>query len=211
MRSGQPLDDLTQVEYIGLINAADRFDPSRGVSFQSYAIPTILGELKRYHRDRGWSIRVPRRLQENALMVKNAVPVLAQETGRSPTIPEIAECTALSEEDVLEAIEAQDAYACVSLDAPHESGDEGPSLADRLAAEDENLRITEDWIEVVANLSRLPVRERRIVALRFLADRTQTQIAAELGISQMHVSRLLRQALNTLREELDTKSLDYAV
>jgi RNA polymerase sigma-B factor len=206
MRSGQSLDDLIQVACVGLINAVDRFDVLRGVSFQSFAVPTILGELKRYHRDRGWSIRVPRRLQENALIVKNAVPMLCQETGRSPTIAEIALCTALSEEEVLEAIEAQEAYASVSLDATQDGENDSSSLTERLAVDDAEMAFADDWVELVETMKKLPARERRIVALRFLADRTQSEIAAEMGISQMHVSRLLRQALLSLREELSASS-----
>jgi RNA polymerase sigma-B factor len=202
MHSGQSLDDLIQVACVGLINAVDRFDASRGVGFHSFAVPTILGELKRYHRDRGWSIRVPRRLQENALIVKNAVPILCQETGRSPTIAELSECTALSEEEVLEAIEAQEAYASVSLDATFDGDGESSSLTERLAIDDAEMEFADEWVEIVAIMRQLPVRERRIVALRFFADRTQSEIAAELGISQMHVSRLLRRALLSLREKL---------
>jgi RNA polymerase sigma-B factor len=198
--AGQPLDDLVQVACIGLINAVDRYDTERGVGFQSYAVPTILGELKRYHRDRGWSIRVPRRLQEHALMVKNAVPVLCQDIGRSPTLAEIGEHCGLSEEEVLEALDAHEAYTSVSLDAPLDWDGESSTLAERLASEDVDLEVTEDWAEFTPHLKRLPDRERRIVVLRFFGDRTQSEIADELGISQMHVSRLLSRALDSLRE-----------
>jgi len=198
--AGQPIEDLVQVACIGLINAVDRFDGTRGVSFQSYAVPTILGELKRYHRDRGWSIRVPRRLQEHALMVKNAVPVLCQDLGRSPTLPEIGEHTGLSEEEVLEALDAQEAYTSVSLDASVDWDGESSPLAERLAAEDFDLELTEDWAEFMPHLKRLPPREQRIIVLRFFGDRTQSEIAEELGISQMHVSRLLSRALESLRD-----------
>jgi RNA polymerase sigma-B factor len=198
--AGQPIEDLSQVACIGLINAVDRFDGERGVSFQSYAVPTILGELKRYHRDKGWSIRVPRRLQEHALMVKNAVPILCQELGRSPNIPEIGEHTGLSAEEVLEALDAQDAYTSVSLDAPSDWEGESSTLADRLASDDTDLELTEDWAEFMPHLRKLPARERRIIVLRFFGDRTQSEIAEELGISQMHVSRLLSRALESLRE-----------
>jgi RNA polymerase sigma-B factor len=202
--AGQPLEDLVQVACIGLINAVDRYDSTRGVSFQSYAVPTILGELKRYHRDRGWSIRVPRRLQEHALMVKNAVPVLCQDIGRSPTLSEIGEHTGLSEEEVLEALDAQEAYTSVSLDASLDWDGESSTLAERLAAEDTALEVTEDWAEFIPHLKRLSVRERRIIVLRFFGDRTQSEIADELGISQMHVSRLLSRALDSLREAVLT-------
>src|SRR5712692_2063533 len=163
--AGQPLEDLVQVACIGLINAVDRYDTERGVSFQSYAVPTILGELKRYHRDRGWSIRVPRRLQEHALMVKNAVPILCQDIGRSPTLAEIGEHTGLSEEEVLEALDAQEAYTSVSLDASLDWDGESSTLGERLAAEDIDLEVTEDWAEFTPHLRRLPSRERRIILL----------------------------------------------
>jgi RNA polymerase sigma-B factor len=201
--AGQPIEDLVQVACIGLINAVDRFESDRGVSFQSYAVPTILGELKRYHRDRGWAIRVPRRLQEHALMVKNAVPLLCQELGRSPTVHEIGGHTGLSEEEVLEALDAQEAYTSVSLDASVDWDGESSPLAERLAAEDVDLELTEDWAEFMPHLKRLPVRERRIIVLRFFGDRTQSEIAEELGISQMHVSRLLSRALQSLRDAVN--------
>jgi RNA polymerase sigma-B factor len=201
-RSGQPLDDLVQVASIGLIKAVDGFDRSRGVSFESYAVPTILGELKRYLRDRGWSVRVPRRLQENALLLKDVVPRLAQELGRSPTIDEIADRADLSADDVLEALDAQAAYASLSLDAPLEEGGEGSTLADRIAAGDEDMEMVEEWAEFEPHLRALPERERRIIVLRFFKDWTQSEIAEELGISQMHVSRLLSQTLRVLRESV---------
>lgn len=197
--SGQPLDDLVQVASIGLLKSVDRFDPARGVSFESYAIPTILGELKRYHRDQGWSVRMPRRLQEQTLQIKDAVPVLAQDLGRSPTITEIAAHTHLSEEEVLEAMDAQDAYASISIDAPVDSDSDSATLSDRLTTEDDDFTIAEEWAEFEPHLRALPERERRIIVLRFFKDWTQSQIAEELGISQMHVSRLLSQTLQKLR------------
>ena len=198
--SGQPLDDLVQVASIGLLKAVDRFDPGRGVTFESYAIPTILGELKRYHRDQGWSVRMPRRLQEHTLLIKDAVPVLAQDLGRSPTIAEIAAHAQLSEEEVLEAMDAQDAYASISLDAPIDEDSEGSTLSDRLSTDVEEFEIAEEWAEFEPHLQRLPERERRILVLRFFRDWTQSQIAEDLGISQMHVSRLLSQTLLKLRQ-----------
>jgi RNA polymerase sigma-B factor len=197
--SGQPLDDLIQVASIGLLKAVDRFDPRRGVTFESYAIPTILGELKRYHRDQGWSVRMPRRLQEHTLLIKDAVPVLAQDLGRSPTITEIAAHAQLSEEEVLEAMDAQDAYASISLDAPLDEESEGSTLSERLSTDVEEFEIAEEWAEFEPHLNALPERERRILVLRFFRDWTQSQIAEELGISQMHVSRLLSQTLQKLR------------
>lgn len=198
-RSGQPLDDLVQIASIGLIKAVDRYDPTRGVSFESYAVPTILGELKRYHRDRGWSVRMPRRLQELALLLKDAVPRLSQELRRSPTIEEIADHTGLMTEEVLEALDAQDAYASLSLDAPLDEHSESATLADRVSIDDD-LEIVEDWVEFEPHLRRLSERERRIIVLRFFKDWTQSEIAEELGISQMHVSRLLSQTLKALRD-----------
>jgi RNA polymerase sigma-B factor len=197
--SGQPLDDLVQVASIGLVKAVDRFDPQRGVTFESYAIPTILGELKRYHRDQGWSVRMPRRLQEHTLLIKDAVPALAQELGRSPSIAEIAAHAQLSEEEVLEAMDAQDAYASISLDAPMDDDSDSSTLSDRLSTSDEDFTIAEEWAEFEPHLRALPERERRILVLRFFRDWTQSQIADELGISQMHVSRLLSQTLQKLR------------
>ncbi len=200
--SGQPLDDLVQVASIGLLKAVDRFDVERGVTFESYAIPTILGELKRYHRDQGWSVRMPRRLQEHTLLIKDAVPVLAQDLGRSPRIAEIAAHTQLSEEEVLEAMDAQDAYASISLDAPMDDDADSSTLSDRLATDGDDYAIAEEWAEFEPHLMALPERERRIIVLRFFRDWTQSQIADELGISQMHVSRLLSQTLQRLRENV---------
>ena len=197
--SGQPLDDLVQVASIGLVKAVDRFDPKRGVTFESYAIPTILGELKRYHRDQGWSVRMPRRLQEHTLLIKDAVPALSQELGRSPKISEIAAHAQLSEEQVLEAMDAQDAYASISLDAPIDDDTDSATLSERLSTDPEEFDTAEEWAEFEPHLRALPDRERQIIILRFFRDWTQSQIAEELGISQMHVSRLLSQTLQKLR------------
>jgi len=204
--SGQALDDLTQVASIGLVKAVDRFDPNRGVNFESYAIPTILGELKRYHRDQGWSVRMPRRLQELTLQIKDSIPQLAQELGRSPTIREIARHAQLSDEEVLEAMDAQDAYASISLDAPMDEGSESSTLSDRLSVENEDFELAEQWAEFEPHLRSLPEREQRIIVLRFFRDWTQSQIADELGISQMHVSRLLSQTLQKLRDAVGSAS-----
>jgi RNA polymerase sigma-B factor len=198
--SGQPFDDLVQVASIGLLKAVDRFDIDRGVTFESYAIPTILGELKRYHRDQGWSVRMPRRLQEHTLLIKDAVPVLAQDLGRSPKIAEIAAHTMLSEEEVLEAMDAQDAYASISIDAPMDDDSDSSTLGDRLTTGIDEYGVAEEWAEFEPHLRALPDREQKIIVLRFFRDWTQSQIADELGISQMHVSRLLSQTLQRLRE-----------
>ena len=151
------------------------------MSFESYAIPTILGELKRYHRDQGWSVRMPRRLQEHTLLIKDAVPVLSQDLGRSPTIAEIAAHAQLSEEEVLEAMDAQDAYASISLDAPMDDDSDSSTLSDRLRRTTRSTTIAEEWAEFEPHLRALPERERQIIVLRFFRDWTQSQIADELG------------------------------
>jgi RNA polymerase sigma-B factor len=198
---GEPLEDLTQVASIGLIKAIDRFDPDRDVKFSTYATATIVGEIKRHFRDKGWALRVPRRLQEIAMQVGRALADLAQELGRSPTVPEIAERTGLTEEEVLEGMEASHAYSAVSLDAPVGEDDEPAGLR-TLGAEDESIELLEGWASVAPALKALPARERRILYLRFFRGLTQTQIAQDLGISQMHVSRLLARALASLRQEV---------
>ncbi len=195
---GEPLDDLVQVASMGLLKAIARFDPERGVEFSTYATPTIIGELKRYFRDKGWAIRIPRRLQEIGLQLSKIVPTMSQELGRSPSIPEIAKRTQFSEEEVLEAMNASQAYSLVSLDAPTSEG--GADAFARLGAEDESLELFERWSSVAHLLERLPSRERKILYLRFVTGETQSQIADQLGISQMHVSRLLTRTLTYLRE-----------
>ncbi|HEY8200256.1 MAG TPA: RNA polymerase sigma factor SigF [Actinomycetota bacterium] len=198
---GEPLEDLTQVASIGLIKAIDRFDPGRDVKFSTYATATIVGEIKRHFRDKGWALRVPRRLQEVAMHVGRALGDLSQELGRSPTVPEIAERIGLTEEEVLEGMEASHAYSAVSLDAPVGEDDEPTGLR-TLGAEDESIELLEGWASVAPALRALPARERRILYLRFFRGLTQTQIAQDLGISQMHVSRLLARALTSLRQEV---------
>lgn len=195
---GEPAEDLAQVASLALIKAIDRFDPGRGVKFTTYATATIVGELKRHFRDKGWTLRVPRRLQEAALRVSGAVGELYQDLGRSPTVHQIAERTGLSEEEVLEGMEAVHAYSPASLDAPE--GEDGTTAADRLGTEDDSLRLMDAWATVGPALRQLPGRERRILYLRFLRGLTQSQIAEVLGISQMHVSRLLGRTLRSLRE-----------
>ena len=194
---GEPLEDLIQVANIGLIKAIDRFDPERGVRFSTYATATVVGELKRHFRDKGWALRVPRRLQEAGMNVGRAVTDLSQELGRSPTIKEIAARTGLTEEDVLEAMETAQAYTAASLDAP--TDDEGATEGERLGEEEEAYELLEGWTSVAPAIRDLPRRERTILYLRFFRGLTQTQIAEELGISQMHVSRLLSRTLEELR------------
>lgn len=196
---GEPLEDLVQVASMGLLKAIDRFDSERGVEFSTYATPTIVGELKRHFRDKGWAIRIPRRLQEIGLQLAKVVPALSQDLGRSPSISEIAARTELSEEDVLEAMNASQAYSLVSLDAP--VGEDGADSLSMLGAEDESLEMFEAWSSVAHLLEKLPTRERQILHLRFVTGETQSQIATKLGISQMHVSRLLARTLVSLREE----------
>ncbi|HWC11874.1 MAG TPA: RNA polymerase sigma factor SigF [Acidimicrobiales bacterium] len=195
---GEPLDDLVQVASLGLLKAVDRFDPERGLEFSTYATPTIVGELKRHFRDKGWAVRVPRRVQELHLRLGSVVSVLSQEMGRSPTIGEIAQAASVSEEDVLEAIEAGHAYRFTSLDAPAGGDDEG-SLATQLGEEDQALIDSEHRVALSPLIARFPPRERTILHLRFFEGLTQSEIAGRLGISQMHVSRLLARSLAQLR------------
>jgi RNA polymerase sigma-B factor len=196
---GESREDLGQVAALGLVHAIDRFDPDRGVQFSTFAAVTIVGELRRHFRDKGWAIRVPRALQEAALLVNRSLGSLWQELGRSPTIAEIAERTDLSQETVLEAMEAVQAYSTSSLDLP--VGEEGSASAgDLVGAADPAFEASEDWLQIEPALERLAPRERRILYLRFFKDMTQTEIADEVGISQMHVSRLLSQSLAAIRE-----------
>ncbi|MFI6346620.1 RNA polymerase sigma factor SigF [Streptomyces sp. NPDC050560] len=198
---GEPLDDLTQVATIGLIKSVDRFDPERGVEFSTYATPTVVGEIKRHFRDKGWAVRVPRRLQELRLSLTTATAELSQLHGRSPTVHELAQKLAISEEEVLEGLESANAYSTLSLDVP-DTDDESPAVADTLGAEDEALEGVEYRESLKPLLEDLPPREKRILLLRFFANMTQSQIAQEVGISQMHVSRLLARTLAQLREKL---------
>ncbi|MER7347786.1 SigB/SigF/SigG family RNA polymerase sigma factor [Streptomyces aurantiacus] len=198
---GEPLDDLTQVATIGLIKSVDRFDPDRGVEFSTYATPTVVGEIKRHFRDKGWAVRVPRRLQELRLALTTATAELSQLHGRSPTVHELAQKLAISEEEVLEGLESANAYSTLSLDVP-DTDDESPAVADTLGAEDEALEGVEYRESLKPLLEDLPPREKRILLLRFFGNMTQSQIAQEVGISQMHVSRLLARTLAQLREKL---------
>jgi RNA polymerase sigma-B factor len=198
---GEPIDDLVQVASIGLVKAVDRFDPERAVEFSTYATHTIVGELKRHFRDKGWAVRVPRRMQELYLRLGTTVAVVSQQLGRSPTIAELAVHVQASEEAVLEALEAGGAYRNTSLDAPGPGQeDEGSgSLASQLGQEDALMAATEDRVALSPLIERLPPRERLIIYLRFFQGLTQSEIATQLGISQMHVSRLLARSLAQLR------------
>jgi RNA polymerase sigma-B factor len=200
---GEPLEDLVQVGTIGLLKAIDRFDLDREVEFSTYATPTIVGELKRHFRDKGWAVRVPRRLQELHLELTKIIGSLGQELGRSPTVPEIAEHSGISEEDVLEGLEIAQAYNFTSLDAPIDSDDSDSStFAEQMGSEDEQLENLEYRAALAPEMAKLPERERRILYLRFYRGMTQSEIATRLGISQMHVSRLLNRTLISLREAL---------
>lgn len=194
---GEALDDLFQVASVGLIKAVDRFDPNRGVEFSTYATHTIVGEVKRHFRDKGWSVRAPRRMQELYLRLGKVVATLGQELGRSPTIAELARELSVSEEEVLEALEAGQAYRSASLDAP--AGDEGETLGARIGDEDPSLEDAERRATLSALLATLNPRERLIVRLRFFEGLTQSEIAQQLGMSQMHVSRLLARSVEDLR------------
>ena len=199
---GEPLDDLVQVATIGLIKSVDRFDLERGVEFSTYATPTIVGEIKRHFRDKGWAIRVPRRLQELKLSLTKATSELSQKNGRSPTVAELAAHLGLSEEEILEGLESANAYSAVSLDAPDGGDDDSPSVSDSLGITDDSLEGVEYRESLKPLLEKLPAREKKILLLRFFGGMTQSQIAGELGISQMHVSRLLARTLAQLREGL---------
>ena len=202
---GEPLDDLIQVATIGLIKSVDRFDLERGVEFSTYATPTVVGEIKRHFRDKGWAIRVPRRLQELKLALTKATSELSQKNGRSPTVAELALHLELSEEEVLEVLESANAYSAVSLDAPDGGDDYSPAVADSLGMIDDALEGVEYRESLKPLLEKLPPREKTILMLRFFGGLTQSQIALQLGISQMHVSRLLARTLAQLRVGLLTE------
>ncbi|WP_427890102.1 RNA polymerase sigma factor SigF [Kribbella sp. GL6] len=199
---GEPYDDLVQVATIGLIKAIDRFDSDRGVEFSTYATPTILGEIKRYFRDKGWAIRVPRRLQELRLSLTAATAELTQELGRAPTVAELSDRLGLSPDLVIEGLESANAYNTLSLDAPDQNETDATTVLDGLGGEDEALESVEYRESLKPLLAQLDTREKRILTLRFFRGMTQSQIAEEIGISQMHVSRLLARTLTELRTGL---------
>ena len=200
---GEPLDDLVQVGTIGLIKSVDRFDTDRGVEFSTYATPTIIGEIKRYFRDKGWAIRVPRRLQELRMSISSVTGELSQELGRSPTPREIADKIGVGVEQVMEGLESANAYSTLSLDAGDSSDDGGSmSMLDTLGMDDEALDHVEIRESIKPLIEQLPSREKTILMLRFFGGMTQSQIAAEIGVSQMHVSRLLNRTLEQLRLSL---------
>ncbi|MQS39466.1 RNA polymerase sigma factor SigF [Streptomyces katsurahamanus] len=199
----EPMEDIVQVGTIGLIKAIDRFDCERGVEFPTFAMPTVVGEIKRFFRDTSWSVRVPRRLQELRLALTKASDELAQRRDRSPTVPELAAVLGVSEEEVVDGLAVGNAYTASSLDSPSPEDDGGEgSLADRLGYEDTALEGVEYRESLKPLLAKLPPRERQIIMLRFFANMTQSQIGEEVGISQMHVSRLLTRTLAQLRDGL---------
>jgi RNA polymerase sigma-B factor len=200
-RTSEPFEDLIQVANLGLLKAVQRFDPDRGVTFSTYAVPTILGELKRHFRDTGWAVHVPRALHERTLLVEHAQRALEGRLARSPTMAEIAEELGLSLEDVLEAMEAAGAYEAVSMDA-RAQGDDGEheGLVEMLGHDDPRLDLVEERATVAATIKRLPARDRTVLQLRFGQDLTQSEIARRIGVSQMQVSRIIRRAIARLSE-----------
>lgn len=210
MGAREPLEDLQQVANLGLLKAIDRFEPAQGNAFSSFAVPTILGELKRYFRDFGWSVHVPRGAQEMALKVEQAQQSLAGSGGRSPSVEELAGHLQWSVEEVLEALEAGSAHHSVSLDAPTENDDEHVTLGDSLGTADRRLESVEESLSFAAAARTLTDREQRVLSLRFVEDRTQTEIASILGVSQMQVSRILRAAISQLREQTGQHEDDAA-
>jgi RNA polymerase sigma-B factor len=199
---GEPIEDLIQVALLGLLKAVERFDPGRGLEFSTFATPTIVGELKRHFRDKGWAVRVPRRVQELHLRMGTVVNSLSQELGRSPTIPEIAQRAEVSIDEVLEAMEAGRAYRFSSIDAPAGDDDDraqSPAAA-QLGEADSGLEEVEQRMLLSPLIASLPKREQMIIHLRFFRGMTQSEIASRLGISQMHVSRLLARSLAQLRD-----------
>jgi RNA polymerase sigma-B factor len=200
---GEPFDDLVQVGTIGLIKSIDRFDLARGVEFSTYATPTIIGEIKRYFRDKGWAIRVPRRLQELRMQIGTTTAELTQALGRSPTPRELAETIGCSVEEIIEGIESGNAYSTLSLDATDDnSEDGGSSMLELMGLDDDELEHIEIRESIKPLLEALPPREKRILLLRFFRNKTQSEIAEEIGVSQMHVSLLLSRTLDQLRASL---------
>ena len=208
--SEEPFDDLFQVACLGLIKAIDRYDLDRGIAFSSFAVPTILGELKRYFRDRTWAVRVPRDLQELSLRVDRAVSGLTVTLHRQPTVAEIADEVGVDDEHVLEALEAIGAYRAASLDAPRRADDDrgGATLGDAVSADDASLRCAEDRAVLAGMMRCITPREREVLLLRFVGDLTQAEIGARIGLSQMQVSRIIRQALWRLRTTTDSREAE---
>src|SRR5687768_1195632 len=209
-RSDEPLEDLVQVATLGLIKAIDRFDPARDTAFSSYAVPTILGELKRYFRDSGWAVHVPRGMQERVMKLDQASQELHRKLGRSPSAGELAEELKLTSEEVLEAMEASSAYDAISLEEQRgsERDSQEPTYADSLGMEEERYELVEYGATIAPTMKALSERERLILHLRFVEDLTQSEIADRIGVSQMHVSRLIRRALARLRAVAREREVD---
>ena len=206
---GEPLDDLVQVGAIGLVLAIDRFDTDRGVQFTTYAVPTIVGEIQRHFRDRAWAVHVPRRMKELSLRLTRTVEMLTADLGRAPSITELAQTLGLDQDEVVEALESYHAYSTRSLSQPlGPGGSDDETMEDVLGHVEVGYEEVEHGVLVEAGMSALDVRERTIVELRFFEGLTQSEIAARIGISQMHVSRLLRRALLTMRGRLEEMAED---
>lgn len=205
---GEPLDDLIQVGTIGLIKAIDRFDPSRGLEFTTYATPTIMGEIKRHFRDKGWTIRVPRRLQELSAKVNSATDELTARLQRSPSIEEVAEYLGTTADEVLEAMESSSAYSSVPLEAQGgNEDDDAPSVIDRYASVDGDLEASDDRIVLEEVIGEFPEADQQAIRMRFIDGMTQVEIAKRLGISQVQVSRMLRRALRRIQDKIDPDGL----
>lgn len=201
----EPFEDLVQVGSFGLLKALDRFDPERGTAFSSFAVPTITGELKRYFRDTGWAVHVPRGAQELALKIQEAQEVLTTRTGRSPTLPDLAQYTELSMMEVLEGLEVVEAHHATSLQAPQGEGDaDAATLEDRLGFDDPGFALTEESATVEVAMQSLSPFERQVLYLRFFGGLTQSEIGRKTGVSQMQISRVLRRSLKTLAELAET-------
>lgn len=205
---GEPLEDLVQVGTIGLIKAIDRFDPSRGLEFTTYATPTIMGEIKRHFRDKGWSVRVPRRLQELSAKVNQATDELTNELQRPPSVDEIAQHIGASVDDVLEAMESSSAYSSVPLETSgSDADDDAPAVIDHYASVDQNLAASDDRMVLEEAIKEFSPREQEVIRMRFVDGLTQVEIAKKLGISQVQVSRLLRRTLKKVQEKIDPEGL----
>jgi RNA polymerase sigma-B factor len=199
-RGSEPLEDLVQVASVALVKAIDRYDPARGYAFSSFAVPTISGELKRYFRDHSWTVRPPRDLQEVTLRVETALTRLTQTLDRSPTTQDIAEAAGLNDEQVLEALQARRGRTGISLQTPQGDAGDGMTLADTIGSDDDDLERAEQRATLDDLLKTVPTRAREMVRLRFEEDMTQAEIGAIFGVSQMQVSRILRQTIEQLRD-----------
>lgn len=204
---GEPLDDLVQVGTIGLIKAIDRFDPERGLEFTTYATPTILGEIKRHFRDKGWSVRVPRRLQELSSKVNQATDELTKELQRTPSTEEVASKLGVTVEEALEAMESSSAYSSVPLESGGSGDDDAPAVIDHYASVDQDLAASDDRMVIEDTIKEFSPREQEVIRMRFNDNLTQVEIAKRLGVSQVQVSRLLRRTLKKLQEKVDPEGL----